>query len=91
MAIYAAYVLCMLFDQFNMVHSFLMREISENKAEVTNTLSVGVSVDHIMAVIASPVLGLVWESMGVQYVFYIAAVSTLLQVAAVYTVRRRIE
>lgn len=80
--VYGAYVLCVLFEQFNMVHSYMMRAIALDPGEVTQTLSVGLSVDHVMAIIASPVMGLIWHSFGVQYVFYLAALSALLQLAA---------
>ena len=80
--VYGAYVLCVLFEQFNMVHSYMMRAIALDPSEVTRTLSVGLSVDHVMAIIASPVMGLIWNAWGVQYVFYLAALSALFQVAA---------
>ena len=80
--VFGTYVLCILFDQFNMVHSYMMRAIALDPSEVTRTLSVGLSVDHIMAIIASPIMGLIWNAWGVQYVFYLAALSTLLQVTA---------
>lgn len=65
-----------------MVHSFMMRSIALDQSEVTRTLSVGLGVDHIMAIIASPMMGIIWERFGVQYVFYLAALSALLQLAA---------
>lgn len=80
--VFIAYVLCVLFEQFNMVHSVMMRSIALDPGEVTQTLSVGLSVDHVMAIIASPVMGLIWETWGVQYVFYLAALSALLQIVA---------
>ncbi|MGN0965905.1 MAG: MFS transporter [Dysosmobacter sp.] len=87
--VYGAYVLCLLFDQFNMVHAFLMRSIALSPDEVTRSLSVGLGVDHIMAIVASPIMGLIWEGAGVQYVFYLAALSALFQVAAAAMVKRR--
>lgn len=80
--VYGAYVLCVLFEQFNMVHSYMMRSIALDPSEVTRTLSVGLSVDHVMAIIASPVMGMIWKAWGVQYVFAAAMLSALLQVAA---------
>ena len=87
--VYGAYVLCMLFEQFNMVHAFMMRSIARDPSEVTRTLSVGLGVDHIMAIIASPIMGLIWDVAGVQYVFYLAAASALLQIAASCMLGRR--
>ena len=80
--VYGAYVLCVLFEQFNMVHSYMMRSIALDSSEVTRTLSVGLSVDHVMAIIASPIMGMIWNAWGVAYVFYLAALSALLQAAA---------
>ncbi|MCI8303577.1 MAG: MFS transporter [Lawsonibacter sp.] len=80
--VFGAYVLCVLFEQFNMVHSYMMRSIALDPSEVTRTLSVGLSVDHVMAIIASPIMGMIWDAWGVQYVFYLAAASALFQIAA---------
>lgn len=80
--VFCAYVLCVLFEQFSMVHSYMMRAIALDSGEVTRTLSVGLSVDHVMAIIASPVMGLIWNTWGVQYVFYLAAVSVVFQIIA---------
>ncbi len=86
--VYGAYVLCLLFEQFNMVHSYMMRTVALDPSEVTRTLSVGLSVDHVMAIIASPAMGLIWNAWGVQYVFMVAALSALLQVAAASIIER---
>ena len=80
--VFGSYVLCVLFEQFNMVHSDMMRSIAVDPSEVTQTLSVGLSVDHVMAIIASPIMGLIWSAWGVQYVFYLAALPVLFQLAA---------
>ena len=87
--VFGAYVLCVLFEQFNMVHSYMMRAIALDPSEVARTLSVGLSVDHVMAIVASPVMGMIWNVWGVQYVFYLAAASALLQVAAAAMTRER--
>ncbi len=87
--VFGAYVLCVLFEQFNMVHSYMMRSIALDPSEVTRTLSVGLSVDHVMAIIASPVMGVIWNTWGVQYVFYLAALSALFQIAAAAMMERQ--
>ena len=86
--VFGAYVLCVLFEQFNMVHSYMMRSIALDPGEVTRTLSVGLSVDHVMAIIASPVMGMIWHAWGVQYVFVVAMLSALFQVAAAVMTER---
>lgn len=71
-----------------MVHSYMMRAIALDPSEVTRTLSVGLSVDHVMAIIASPVMGVIWHAWGVQYVFVVAMLSALFQVAAAVMTER---
>ena len=75
------FVLSNLIEQFNIVHSFLVRQIAPDPAEITATLSTGLSLDHVVAVVASGALGLIWTAFGAQYAFYVSAASALVQVA----------
>jgi len=73
LAAFAAYVLVFLSDHFNSVHVLLMRELSETPADVMENLSFGLSVDHVLAVTVSGLLGAVWKYAGPQYVFLLGA------------------
>ncbi len=75
---YVLYILGDLMQQFNMVHSYLMRHIAVDPAEVTQCLSVGLSFDHVLAVVASYLFGLVWAAWGPQWVFFLAAACSLI-------------
>lgn len=75
------FVLSNLIEQFNIVHSFLVRQIAPDPSEITATLSTGLSLDHIVAVVASGALGLIWTAFGAQYAFYVSAASALVQIA----------
>ena len=72
-AAFASYVLIFLTDHFNSVHTMLMRELSESPADVMENLSFGLSVDHVLAVTVSGLLGAVWKYAGAQYVFLLGA------------------
>lgn len=75
------YMLTGLTDQFQTVHSVLLKELAGGHSEdIAVSLSMGVSVDHVMAIVVSPILGLVWTQLGPAWVFYIAAASVLMQV-----------
>lgn len=78
---FVAYVLCNLLDPFNMVHSYLMRYLALDPSEVTESLSAGLAVDHIVAIIISPVFGFVWLNWGPGFVFFIVAAFAVCQVA----------
>ena len=72
-AAFVSYVLIFLTDHFNSVHVLLMRELSETPADVMENLSFGLSVDHVLAVTVSGLLGAVWKYAGPQYVFLLGA------------------
>ncbi|MCF2620283.1 hypothetical protein JQM63_10725 [Oscillibacter valericigenes] len=72
-AAFVSYVLIFLTDHFNSVHTMLMRELSESLADVMENLSFGLSVDHVLAVTVSGLLGAVWKYAGAQYVFLLGA------------------
>ena len=72
-AAFVSYVLIFLTDHFNSVHTMLMRELSESQADVMENLSFGLSVDHVLAVTVSGLLGAVWKYAGAQYVFLLGA------------------
>ncbi|WP_418462594.1 hypothetical protein [Frisingicoccus sp.] len=77
---YLVYVLINLTDHFNTVHTFLMKKLADDPADVMENLSFGLSVDHVIAVVLSGILGIIWQAMGPQYVFYIAAAASMVQV-----------
>lgn len=86
--IFALYILCELFAQFNMVHSYLMKRIAVNEKEVTESLSVGLSVDHIVAVAVSVLLGIIWNCFGVGITFYIAASFSVVQIFTAFAITK---
>jgi predicted MFS family arabinose efflux permease len=60
--------------QFGMVRSVYMRSIAKFPEDVTPTLSIGMALDHIVSVLGAIVCGFLWENLGPQYVFGMAAV-----------------
>lgn len=80
-------VLSCLIDQFNMVHSFLVRKLALNPLEVTATLSTGLSLDHVVAVAGSMILGVIWDGFGAKYVFFTAAACSVVQLIVALTLK----
>ncbi len=81
LAIMAMFVLDRLSMQVGVVRSMylrdLVREINAPGEEVAAALSTGISLDHVVAIIAAQLSGLVWKYIGPQYVFFAAAVFSL--------------
>jgi hypothetical protein len=80
-AIMTMFVLDRLSMQVGVVRSVYLRDlvnrIGAPQEEVADALSAGTSLDHVVAIIAAQLSGLVWKYVGPQYVFFAAAVFSL--------------
>ncbi len=59
--------------QMGMIRIIYLRSIAIEKSDITPTLSLGMSMDHIVSIICAYIGGLVWTSFGPQYIFFFAA------------------
>ncbi len=75
--VYALFVLDRLSMQIGIVKSVYLKRIAKNPEEVTSVLSTGISLDHIVSILAAQVSGLVWTYWGPQWVFFMAAFFSL--------------
>ena len=75
--IYVLFISDRLSMQIGMVNSIYLRSISVDPEEVTSTLSMGISLDHFVSIIAALAGGLIWANLGSQWVFFLAAAFSL--------------
>ncbi len=75
--IYLLFILDRLSMQIGMVNSIYLRSIAVDTEEVTATLSTGISLDHLVSIIAALAGGLIWAKWGSQWVFFLAAAFSL--------------
>jgi len=76
-AVYVLFILDRMTMQLGMIRTLYLRSIALDRAEISPTLSTGMSLDHAISIICAFLGGLVWEAWGPQYVFFIAAVLAL--------------
>jgi ABC-type phosphate transport system permease subunit len=76
-AVYLLFVLDRLSMQIGMVNAIYLRSIAWNNDEVTSTLSMGISLDHMVSILAAIAGGFVWTRLGSQWVFFLAAAFSL--------------
>lgn len=86
-AVYSLFILDRLSMQVGMVNSIYMRSIALDENEVTSTLSMGISLDHVFSILAAIAGGFVWTNFGSQWVFFTAAVLSLGNVYVAYCVQ----
>ena len=54
-----------------------VRQLAENKDELTSTLSTGISINHLISILAAPAGGWIWMKWGVGMLFAFAAVMAI--------------
>jgi len=75
--LYALLILDRMTMQLGMIRTLYLRSIAKDKTEITPTLSTGMSIDHAISILCAFLGGLVWDTWGPQYVFFIAAALAL--------------
>lgn len=85
--VYLLFVLDRLSMQFGMVKSIYLRSIAFNEQDVVSTLSMGISLDHIVSIMAAIAGGFVWSVWGSQWVFFFAAFFSLGNLYVAYKVQ----
>lgn len=77
MTIYLMFVLDRLSMQLGVVKAVYLKSIAVDQSEVTKALSTGVSLDHMAAIIAAQISGIIWTTFGAHWVFFLAAFLSL--------------
>jgi MFS family permease len=85
--VYLLFVLDRMSIQIGMVKSIYLRSIAWNQDEVTSTLSMGISLDHVISILAAIAGGYVWTQWGSQWVFFLAAAFSLGNLYVAYRVQ----
>lgn len=75
--VYLLFVLDRLSMQIGMVKSIYLRSIAFTEEDVVSTLSMGISLDHMVSIVAAIAGGFVWSVWGSQWVFFLAAFFSL--------------
>ncbi|MCL2120719.1 MAG: MFS transporter [Clostridiales bacterium] len=77
--------------QFGIVRTAYLRSIAVDPADITPTLSFGLSMDHVVAISCAYLGGVAWNTFGPQYVFYIAATLSVLNVIVAVLIKPAIK
>lgn len=59
--------------QMGMIRTIYLRSIALKPSDITPTLSLGLSLDHIVSIICAYLGGIIWSLWGPQYIFFLAA------------------
>ncbi len=74
---YAVFVFDRMSTQMGLIRTVYLRTIAVHPADVTATLSLGLSLDHVVSITCAFAGGIVWTVAGPQWLFYLAAALSL--------------
>ncbi|MEG6513417.1 MFS transporter [Desulforamulus ruminis] len=80
--VYTCYVADQLLFACNMARATYLNKIVDSPADLTPTLSMGLTIDHMVSMTIPFFGGLLWMKMGYQYIFLMAAVIALMNLYA---------
>ena len=89
----ALFVIDRLSSQMGIIRTVYLKSIALNDAEVTPTLSLAMTMDHVVSILVGITGGLAWVTFGSQYIFYTVAALSLVNLAVAILVKepRKIE
>lgn len=82
MMVYLLNIIDRMAYQFYMTRSIYMKSIAITPEDVTPSLTLGMTIDHVVAIIGAYLCGIVWETWGPEFVFLIAGALSLLNLIA---------
>jgi predicted MFS family arabinose efflux permease len=75
--LYAAYVLDHILFALRVARTTYLKKIALDPADITPTISMGITIDHVVAMSLPVLSGFIWEKYGHEYVFLLAAAIAL--------------
>jgi len=83
---FALFIIDKMSGQLGMVRSVYLKSILVEERDLTPTLSLGISLDHIMSISFAIVGGIIWKAWGPQYIFYLVALLSFVNLYVAYRV-----
>jgi len=71
-ALYAAYVLDSVLFALRIARTTYLKKIADDPSDITPTISMGVTIDHLVAMSLPVLSGYIWEAWGFRWVFLMA-------------------
>lgn len=88
---YALFIVDRMSTQMGMIRTIYLRSIAVKTSDITPTLSLGLSLDHIVSIICAYLGGIVWSLWGPQYIFFLAASLSLVNLVVASKVQENRE
>lgn len=74
---YTLFIVDRMSSQMGIIRTVYLKKIAVDPKDITPTLSLGLTLDHFVSIIAAFLGGIVWMRYGPQYIFYLVAFMSL--------------
>lgn len=81
---YVLFIIDKMSGQMSLVRTVYLKNIALNKEDITPTLSLGISMDHVMSISFAIIGGIVWEVYGPQYIFFLVSLLSFVNLYVAY-------
>lgn len=85
--VYGLFIIDRMSTQMGMVRTLYLRSILVDPSDLTPTLSLGISMDHVVSITCAYLGGLVWSTWGAQYIFFLVAALSFVNLAVAIKVK----
>lgn len=75
---YILFIVDRMSSQMGLIRTIYLKKIAVDPKDITPTLSLGLTLDHFVSIIAAFLGGIVWMRYGPQYIFYLVAFMSLI-------------
>ncbi len=83
---YSLVVLDKMSMQMTIIRTIYLKNILVDESDLTKTLSMGMSLDHLVTIIIAASGGIIWYKFGAEYIFYSVALLSIVNVYVAYMV-----
>ncbi len=83
---YAIFIIDRMSSQMGIVRTVYLRKIAITPSDITPTLTLGQSMDHAVSIVCAYLGGVIWSLWGPQYIFFIAAWFSLINLYVAFKV-----
>jgi len=87
MLAYLIFILDRMSTQMGLVRTVYLQLIAVEPSDITPTLSFGLSLDHVVSIICAILGGIIWEAWGPEYIFFLAASLSLVNLYVAFKVK----
>ncbi|NQT58254.1 MAG: MFS transporter [Bacteroidetes bacterium] len=81
------FILDSLVSHASMAASVYVKELSDDREEMTATLTTGISLDHVISILIALAGGFIWEHIGIELLFVLAAVMAMMNSLIALTIK----